>query len=64
MAAAVAAAGIVATVAAAVGVSREPVVWLGLGVRPQLLGIRQTLERHGPRAVGASHLLALNSIAQ
>ena len=64
MAAAVAAAGIVATVTAAVGVFREPVVWLGPGVRPLLLGIGQTLERHGPRAVGASHLFALNSIAQ
>ena len=64
MAAAVAAAGIVATVTAAVGVSRKPVVWLGPGVRPQLLGIGQTLERNGPRAVGTSHLFALNSIAQ
>ena len=63
VAAAVAAAGVVATVTAAVGVHREPVVWLGPCVRPQLLGIRQTRERHGTWAVVASHLLALDGIA-
>jgi len=64
VAAAVAAAGVVATVTAAVGVHRETVVSLGPGVRPQLLGIRRTRERHGPWGVGAIHLLALDGTAQ
>ena len=60
---AAAAAGVVATVTAVVGVLRKPVVWLGPGVGPQLLGIRQTVERQGTWAVVASHLLALDGIA-
>ena len=60
---AAAAAGVVATVTAAVGVHREPVVWLGPCVRPQLLRIRQSVERHGTWSVVASHLLALDGIA-
>jgi len=63
VAATVAAAGVVATVTAAVGVTREPVICLGPGVRPQLLGIRQTRERHGTWAVVAIHLFALDGIA-
>ena len=65
VAAAVAAApGVVATVTAAVGVPRERIVWLGPGVRPQLLGIRRNRKRHGPWGVGASDLLALDGTAQ
>ena len=61
---AVAAADIVAGVTAVAGVAMGQVVSPLSAGRPQLLRIRQTRERHGPRAVVASHLLALGGTAQ